>query len=92
MNKEELLKGLTPEQIKKARECKTVEELLNVAKAESLELTDEQLAAVAGGGCFETKPVACPVCGHGDLSVLGTKNSGSQTDYECLNCGHTFTI
>ena len=49
--KKELLKGLTGEQIAKAKECKNQEELLKLAKAEGVELNDEQLAAVNGGAC-----------------------------------------
>ena len=48
--KEELLKGLTEEQIAKLKECKSQEEILQLAKAEGVELTDDQLAAVSGGG------------------------------------------
>lgn len=40
---------LTPEQQKKAKACNTPEEMLELAKEEGLELTDEQLEAVAGG-------------------------------------------
>lgn len=54
--KEELLKGLSEEQIAKIRECKSQEELLKLAKEEGIELTDEQLEAVSGGGaCSSTK-------------------------------------
>ncbi len=40
---------LTPELQEKARACKTPEELLALAKEEGVELTEEQLEAVAGG-------------------------------------------
>ena len=49
--KKDLLKGLTEEQIAKVRACKNSEELLALAKAEGVELTDEQLAAISGGAC-----------------------------------------
>ncbi len=42
-------KDLAPEQQEKARACNTPEELLALAKEEGIELTDEQLEAVAGG-------------------------------------------
>ena len=42
--------GLTPEQRKKAKEIKTADDLVAFAKEEGLELTDEQLDAVSGGG------------------------------------------
>lgn len=40
---------LTPEQIEKARACNSPEELVELAKAEGIEITDEQLDAIAGG-------------------------------------------
>jgi hypothetical protein len=51
MTREDLLKGLTKEQKEKLENCKTTEELINVAKKEGIELTDEQLEAVTGGFC-----------------------------------------
>ena len=40
---------LTPEQMEKAKACKTPEDILALAKEEGYELTDEELAAIAGG-------------------------------------------
>ena len=45
----ELLKGLTKEQIKKIEACKNPKEILALAKAEGVKLSDEQLEAVSGG-------------------------------------------
>ena len=42
-------KDLTPEQQEMARACKTQEELAELAKSFGIELSDEELAAVAGG-------------------------------------------
>lgn len=56
---------LTPEQKAKARECKTTDELVQLARDEGVDLTDEQLESVAGGfweGC--------------DLCDLGPVGSG----------------
>ena len=47
--REELLKGLTEEQIKKVKACKNAEEILALAKEEGVTLSEEQLAAVSGG-------------------------------------------
>ena len=46
-------KDLTEEQKAKAKACKSPEELLELAKAEGIDLTDEQLESVSGGwdGC-----------------------------------------
>ncbi len=41
--------GLTSEQQEKARACKTVDELVALAKEEGVELSDEQMEAMAGG-------------------------------------------
>ena len=49
--REELLKGLTKEQIAKVKACKNTEELLKLAKEEGIELSNEQLEAVNGGVC-----------------------------------------
>ncbi len=71
--RKELLKGLSEEQIKKVEACKSSEEILNLAKAEGIELTDEQLEAVSGGGCFDGfKKRKCPDCGSSDLDVYGS--------------------
>ena len=40
---------LTPEQIEKAKACASASELMELAKAEGIELTDEQLEAASGG-------------------------------------------
>ena len=40
---------LTPEQIEKAKACKTAEELAAIAKEEGAELADEALEGIAGG-------------------------------------------
>ena len=52
----ELLKGLTEEQITKVREFDDFSDLIKLAKDEGVELTEEQLNAINGGGCSESKP------------------------------------
>ena len=92
---------MNEEMIKKAKEAKSVEELLALAKENNLELTgeqakaffaqlhpasgelaDDELDAVAGGGCGggvgETK--RCPQCGEKMLKDLIVD------DYFCLKC------
>lgn len=44
--------GLTPELMEKAKACSNGDELIALAKEEGVELTDEQLEAVAGGGIW----------------------------------------
>ena len=67
--KEELLKGLTEEQIAKVKACKNQEEMLAVAKEEGIELTDEQLEAVSRGACTAPK-IPCPRCGSNSSIVF----------------------
>ena len=43
------ISNLTPEQIEKAKACKTPEELLALAKEEGYELSEEELEGIAGG-------------------------------------------
>ena len=43
---------LTDEQKAKAMACKTADELVELAKAEGVELSDEQLNSIAGGDSF----------------------------------------
>ena len=53
--REELLKGLTEEQIAKVKACGDVRDLLQLSKDEGVELTEEQLSAVTGGVCTTTE-------------------------------------
>ena len=92
MTKEELLKGLTKEQIEKVYKCKSEEELLELAKREGVKLTAEQLDAVSGG-CdhAETK---CPYCGSTNIqrSYTGARQAEHGTEHTCLDCGETFFL
>jgi len=83
MSKNELYKGLTKEQYLKVKSCKTTEELMAVAKAEGVELTDEQLEVISGGGMCST---LCPDCASSDL------DSSNFPDYHCNHCGLDFDI
>jgi bacteriocin-like protein len=49
----QLLKGLSEEQIAKVKSCNSCEDLLRLAEEEGVQLTDEQLAAISGGGCSD---------------------------------------
>ena len=49
--RKELLKGLTKEQIAKIKKFDNVSDLIQLAKDEGVELTEEQLNAISGGGC-----------------------------------------
>ena len=90
--KKELLKGLTEEQIKKVKQCKNHDELLALAKEEGIELTDEQLTAITGGGACSVvsdigdriNPFDCPKCGANRPIKDGKKLT-------CQKCGYVWT-
>ncbi len=90
--KRDLLKGLTEEQIKKVKQCKNHDELLALAKEEGIELTDEQLTAISGGGACSVvsdigdriNPFDCPKCGANRPIKDGKKLT-------CQKCGYVWT-
>ena len=87
--KEELLKGLSEEQIAKVKACKSQEEIIALAKKEGVELTDEQLEAVSGGSCDNTVLV-CSQCRY-DLVTMLEHGTGEHEGYklvECNRCHH----
>ena len=86
--RKELLKGLSEEQIKKVEACKSSEEILSLAKAEGVELNEEQLAAVSGGACKKGNK-KCPKCGSDNLSDEYKEiNHKEYRKFKCNNCGH----
>ena len=92
MNKD-LLKGLSEEQIAKVKACKNHEELLKLAKEEGIELTNEQLETISGGGVCsfvsdvgdKLNPSDCPKCGKNDPEKDGYKRT-------CKKCGHVWYV
>ncbi len=90
--KEELLKGLSKEQIAKVKACKNNEELLALAKAEGVQLNDEQLAAVSGGGlCMSTPTFTCPKCGSTNVSAYNQTGPAIVWFCTCKDCKHKWT-
>ncbi len=55
------LQNVTPELREKAKGCKTPEELLDLAREEGYELSEEELQAVSGGNWF-TNPCEADYC------------------------------
>ena len=94
----ELLKGLSEEQIAKLNECNSAEEILSLAKEEGVALSDEQLEAVSGGGCSSTRK--CPMCGSTNLKRK-TEDVGIKTTFDdakdakvyvCKDCKHNWVV
>ena len=91
--KKELLKGLSDEQIAKIKACKNHEELLKFAKEEGIELSNEQLETISGGGACtvisdigdKINPSDCPKCG-----ANGPKKDGDKR--VCKKCGHVWYV
>ena len=91
--KDELLQGLTKEQIAKVKKCKNHDELLKLAKEQGVELTNEQLSAISGGGACSVvsdigdklNPNDCPKCG---------KNGPKKDGYKrvCKKCGYVWYV
>lgn len=95
--KEDLLKGLTEEQIAKLKECKTQEELLKLAEEEDVKLTEEQLAAVSGGCSTADTRKVCPHCGSKNTELSPntkgkTINGMVVTYYRCKDCKKVFYV
>ena len=90
--RKELFEGLTKEQIEKASHCKSGEELLALAEAEGVELTDEQLNAINGGICCGNLPpriAACPQCKElvtGEF--VETTPGDGRYEFRCPHCGY----
>ena len=95
--KQDLLKGLTEDQIAKVKACGSNEEIFELAKKEGVTLTDEQLEAVNGGGCGGGSSDKCPECGSHNTEVSkGTKGktvNGVMVTYRrCKDCGHLYYV
>ena len=62
------IEDLAPEQLGKARACKSADELASFAKSEGVELTDEQLKKISGGDWDGEETVSytqkCISCGN----------------------------
>lgn len=86
--KQDLLKGLTDEQITRVKACKNSDEILKVAKEEGIVLTAEQLEAVSGGGICNSAPNKCPVCGSKNFSAHERRGARYYYECKCKDCGH----
>ena len=94
--KNELLKGLSEEQIAKVKACKSQEEFLALAKEEGVELTDEQLKAVNGGSCLTSTPTYknCLTCGSPNVKVYRETDQLWNSYFRgvCSDCGKVWYL
>ena len=89
--KEELMKGLTEDQIDKIKACEDPRDLLQLAKDEGFELTHEQLEALSGASCFPTD--ICSECGAKNdytKTIQPNSNGYHRYLYKCNKCGNTW--
>ena len=96
MSRKDLFAGLTEEQIIKVKACKNIKEIFLLAKQEGIELNEDQLAAVCGGGCTDpdAKPIVCPKCGErnaDNLEIIGDWDGGFFR-CKCKKCGHEWIV
>ena len=82
-------KDISDELKEKVASASSPEDILELAKTEGYELTDEQLEEVAGGGIWDRTHDAhsdgCPKCGSHDLNYSSV---GQIMWYTCKKCGH----
>ena len=90
--RKELLKGLSEEQIKKVESCERSEEILALAKAEGIELSDDQLEAVTGGACAGDSTCRCSECGSKNIKhkVKHLPNNAEVHIWSCQDCGNAW--
>ena len=91
--RKDLLKGLTDEQIKKVEACKSPDEIIALAKAEGVELSEEQLEAVSGGcGTDKNKnKMHCYMCGSYDMKYYA-REGDKKAYWKCQKCGAEFPM
>lgn len=84
---------LSPELADKARACKTSSELLKFAAENDVELPDDALEAVAGGGCgSEMTPVeVCNYCGSDAENKKVLARKGEINVRWCEKCNRKLT-
>ena len=76
-------KDITEEQAAKISKCSCPEDVLELAKQEGYELSDEEIEQIAGGSGWEHG--RCPICG----SYCRLHRA---TGAKCLNCGYDETF
>lgn len=82
---------LTQEQQEKLLACKTANELISLAEEEGVELSDDELQEIAGGGWSPKDALPkCPVCGSYAILINPMPGTGCAI-CTCHDCGHQWT-
>ena len=87
-------KDLSLEQREKAKAYKTPEEILEFVKEQGLELTSEQLDAIAGGDGEVTawnNSTPCPNCGSDWTRMLNASDT-NPVWMKCAECDYVFVV
>ena len=83
---------ITDDQRERLQGAQSPEELLEKAREEGLELTDEQLESISGGGFWggsDSNPgvgVKCPQCGSSDVRIEYSEEGWDQCVFRCYGC------
>ena len=82
MNFKDITDRLSAQQKKKLKNAKTKEELDGIFTSEIMQLTDDQLGKVSGGGCFVPLYYLCEDC-HTEFIIP----AHPATSRQCPGCG-----
>ncbi|MBQ6415117.1 MAG: hypothetical protein IJJ65_02585 [Butyrivibrio sp.] len=95
---------LTPELLEKAKKCENYEEKMAFISENEIELTDEQMEALSGGGgkgigTSRGKSTTCRKCKEGQMVKTGRTKPGKifgdfwpDEEWRCSCCGFTLWI
>ena len=92
---------LTPELLEKAKKCESYEEKMAFISENEIELTDEQMEALSGGGgkaiergLVKGKIMTCRECKEGQMVKTGRTKPGKifgdfwpDEEWKCNSCG-----
>lgn len=94
---DEYIQGLPEDLQEKARSCKSIDELLALAKEKKVPIPEEALEAIAGGtgqevgDCFDRKKkikVTCPQCSDSTNVAWDSRNDKGEYHFHCWHCDY----
>lgn len=81
--------SLTQEQQKQTLACKTPEEMLELAREEGYELSDENLEQINGGSMWDSG-TQCPKCHGANVMEIQPDIHSGRIIRECRGCGYSW--